>query len=829
MGLKNRTACSIVIRTISNESSNTEYMRIYFLFLICLLSSRIADAQIVTVTDKTNLQPISDVAIRCSNPAVSAMTNSNGQADIGLFKGADSLWFYRMGYSSKIFSFTRLSELNFIVTLSEHLYSLDEVVVSTSRFEEKRDGVAHQVQVMKSKEFVLLNQPTTGDVVQVSGAVLVQKSQLGGGSPIIRGFEANKILMVIDGVRMNNAIYRGGHLQNIITLDNSVLEKLEIVFGPGSVVYGSDALGGVLHFFTKDPLLSGEPGTIIKANAFTRYATASSEKTGHLDLNFGMTQFGSFTSVTISDFGDLVQGNNRNPFYGDWGKRTFYVERINNTDSVIVNNDVNLQKQSGYRQYDFMQKFLYKQNSYVSHTLNLQYSTSSDIPRYDRLTTISGIKPANAEWYYGPQKRLFSSYTLQLGNKNNFYDNARIIFGYQNIEESRHDRKFTKNIKSHRIENLDIITMNADFEKLSIPHKIRYGLEYTYNKVHSSANKEDIVLGTSALLDTRYPDGGSTMQSVAGYFTHSIEVNNQFIINDGIRISRVMLHSVFHNKTFFPFPFDDVTQDNTSINGNLGFVLKPGADWHWTLLGSTGFRAPNVDDLSKVFESVPGSVIVPNPNLKPEYTYNAEVGISKSFDHTITIGVTGFYTFYRNAITTRTGTFHGQDSILYSGQLSRVLMNVNALNAYIYGMNGFLSAEVTDNFFITGTINYTFGRINTDTTDYPLDHIPPVFGKTGFLLNLAKFSGECFFLYNWAKLPADYNLLGEDNHTYSADPVRGYMPGWLTVNVRTAYQIDEQVQIQLAVENIFDQNYRIFASNIGAPGRNIIVTLRGTF
>lgn len=805
-------------------------MKLYiYMLLLGIAYANLTFAQTVKISDNTNLQPLSNVLIYSKKPSISVVTNQNGQADVTAFKNADSIWISHVSYATKTVNYTQLTNANFKITLSEKQVSLDEVVVSASRFEEKMQDVAQPIQVIKAKELAFMNQQTTADVMQSSGNVLVQKSQLGGGSPIIRGFETNKVLMVVDGVRMNNAIYRGGHLQNIITLDNAMMDKVEIVFGPGSVVYGSDALGGVMHFYSKNPILSDSAGITLKANAFTRYASANDEGTGHVDVSIANKKFGSLSSFTYSNFGDLRQGNSRNPFYGDWGKRTFFVEQINGKDSVIQNKNVNNQKQSGYEQYDFLQKFLFKQNEKVSHTVNLQYSTSSDIPRYDRLTQVQNGKPRFAEWYYGPQQRLAASYTLNLKNNVGFYDNARIIAGYQYVEESRHDRKLNNTGKNNRTESLDIFTFNADFAKKLNKHEVRYGLESWYNDVTSKAKKENILTGEKTALDTRYPDGGSTMSSVAGYLTHTFEASKKFIINDGIRVNYVRLNAQFNDTTFFPFPFKEVTQSNTAINGNIGLIYMPGYDWRFSLVGSSGFRAPNVDDLSKVFESVAGSVVVPNPNLTPEYTYNIDFGISKTFNKTITIGATGFYTWYRDAITTQTGKFNGQDSIVFDGKLSQVTMNVNASKAYITGFSAYFNADINEHFSITNTLNFTYGRIETDSSDFPLDHIPPVFGKSSFNLKLNKFRGEFFVLYNGEKKSKDFNLLGEDNHTNSADPIKGYMPAWFTLNIRTAYQFNSYIQLQAALENILDQNYRVFASNIGAPGRNLVVTLRANF
>ncbi|HXK64481.1 MAG TPA: TonB-dependent receptor [Bacteroidales bacterium] len=784
--------------------------------------------QKIQVIDRSTLQPIAGASVFVVHDGqkIGVVTNQRGMADIsGIISSNLPVHITAIGYKEQAVSVEALEHTDYKVMLIERPYDLNEIVVSASRFEEKRANVPQQMMMIKQKDIKFLSQPTSAELLQSSGQVLVQKSQLGGGSPILRGFEANKVLLVVDGIRMNNAIYRGGHLQNIISIDNSMLEKVEVIYSPGSVVYGSDALGGVIHFHTLKPILAENGKTLTKTHAFTRYSTAYEEKTAHVDFNIGTRRFASLSSISVSDFGDLRQGDVRNPFYGDWGKRLFYVERIAGKDSIMTNENPNIQKGSAYTQYDFMQKFLFKQSEKVSHTLNLQFSTSSDINRYDRLTEVSGGKPKYAEWYYGPQKRLLAAYQLELG-KAQIWDRAKLIAGYQNIEESRHNRSFGKSKLSHRTEKLDVFTLNLDFDKQIAKQEIRYGLEGTYNDVNSEAFAENINTGEISRLDTRYPDGGSKIRTLAAYVTHTWEINPKFILSDGLRYSNIYLNAKFNDTTFFPFPFNEVTQKSSSLNGNLGLTYMPGKDWRFTLLGSTGFRAPNVDDLAKVFESVPGSVIVPNPDLKPEYIWNAELGISKLFMNCVNVELTGYYTLLKDLLTVEPSLFNGQDSILYDGVLSRVTTSVNADEGYIYGLSGTLIAQVTDNLIISSTLHYTYGRIKTDTVDYPLDHIPPIYGKTSFRLNLNKFKGEFYVMYNGWKRLEDYNVKGEDNLNYATE--KG-MPAWYTLNLRTSWQIDPRFEIQLALENILDQNYRVFASGISAPGRNFSVTLRGNF
>jgi hemoglobin/transferrin/lactoferrin receptor protein len=796
------------------------------LFGVCF-ASLFLHAQRIKIIDGLTENPIENVRVYLENEqVVLAESDVNGDMILPEIGEHQELIFKHPDYVVISSTLYNLKLSNYTQRLNENINSLEEVVISASRFEEKRKDVAQKIQVIGTKELQYMNQSSTADVLANSGNVFVQKSQLGGGSPIIRGFETNKVLLVVDGVRMNNAIYRGGHLQNVITLDNSMLDRVEVIFGPGSVVYGSDALGGVMSFRTKSAQFSATDALKITAGAYTRYMSAVNGYAAHGDVSIGSKRFAALTSITFNQFGDLRQGARRNPFYGSFGSRNWYVDQVNGVDVKVTNSDTNLQVGSGYNQIDLMQKFAFKQNQFVSHELNIQYSTSSNIDRYDRLTQTSGNNPKFAEWYYGPQKRLFSAYTYMNSNATRLSDHLRVIAAYQNIEESRMDRRFQKNLRNNRIEQVDVLSLNVDVFKRKGKHEFRYGLEGVLNTVNSKAFVEDIVADTTGSLDTRYPDGGSTYNSAALFGTHTVELSDKLILNDGIRFSMVNLQSNWNDKTFFPFPFNTVNQNFKAVNGNIGLIYMPRTDMRIVLTGSTGFRAPNVDDMTKVFESVPGKVVAPNPYLKPEFTYNGELSVSKTFLSQLTASVTGWYTSYTNALTVDKGTFNGMDSVLYDGDMSQVLTTVNKGKAFLYGVEAMVSGNLNRYFALVGSVNYTYGRIKTDTTDYPLDHIPPVYGKLSLISTVNKFKGEFFTQFSgWKKL-ADYNLIGEDNFAY-ATPLG--MPSWYTLNVRLGYQFTKDINLQVACENILDQNYRMFASNISAPGRNFVVTLRGNF
>ena len=733
------------------------------------------------------------------------------------------------GYDPLVYTWAEFKAL--LPTISMPRGEVEEDVVSiTDRFGEKRERVAGLVKNVTSKEVALMNPQTSADLLQQTGDVFVQKSQMGGGSPNLRGFEANKVLIVVDGVRLNNAIFRGGHLQNVIGIDANMLEKVEVLFGPGSVMYGSDALGGVMHFYTRNPKLAENGKTKVQGNAFTRYSSANNEKTGHVDLGLGWKRFGMLTSATFSDFGDLRSGRNHPSAYPDFGKRPFYADRINGRDTILPNDDIHVQRFSGYSQWDLFQKFyLQHEKIPLSHTLNLQFSNTTDVPRFDRLSeVVADTSLKYASWYYGPQKRLSAIYRASAGAFEGigFFTKASLSAAYQQLEESRHTRRFGRDSENHRFEQVRAYSFNLDFEKkFSARHSLDYGAELVFNQVASTARSENINTGELSALDTRYPDGGSAMRMSAIYIWDVWDiVPDVLTLNTGIRFNEVYLRSRFDDKTFFPFLEDQVEQQSIAPSGSVGISWRPTTKWRIRSVLASGFRAPNVDDVGKTFDSQPGTVIVPNPGLGPEYTYNADLGIFRQFGGGISIEATGFGTLFDNALVVRDFSFAGQDSILYDGVLSRVQANQNAKQAVIGGFNLGMRWDILKGLRLEQTLTYTKGR--DLGSDVPLDHIPPLFGRTMLRWEWKRLEAQVFALYNGWKRIEDYSPNGEDNQKFAtADG----MPAWYTLNFRGTIAITKNFKAQLGVENILDRHYRVFASGISAPGRNYMLNARFSF
>ncbi len=702
---------------------------------------------------------------------------------------------------------------------------LDEYIFSANKVEESKKSVAQQVLILDNKQITNANAQNTADLMAFTGNVFVQKSQAGGGSPVLRGFEASRVLLVVDGVRMNNAIYRAGHLQNILTIDNGMLDRAEILFGPSSTIYGSDALGGVMHFYTKKPVFATGGTKLYKSvNAYARYGSVNNEMTGHADFSIGGKKLASVTSITYSSFDDMRGGATQNPFYDtSYGERPFYVKRINGADTLVKNDDKYKQVYSGYSQYDILQKIAFRQNDHVTHGLNLQYSNSTDIPRYDRLTDPKGAGLNSAEWYYGPQTRMLAAYDMNINNDASFFQKIHTGVNYQNIEESRHNRNFGSSNLNHRIEKVNVIGLNIDAQRIAGKHNMRFGIDGQYNTVKSTANRENVTTGANTKLDTRYPDGDNSMTNAAIYGTHTMRINDKYSLTDGLRLGFVSLRSTFVDTSFYHFPYMSATQSNLVYSGSLGLIHTPTDKWKFSLLVSSGYKAPNVDDLAKIFESAPGTLIVPNKDLKPEKTLNTELGISKVFGKSTVWENALYYTQFFDAIVTDKFLYNGQDSVMYDGAKSGVFANQNKKTAYIYGFSSNIKSRLSKNFFLSFAFNYTYGRINTDSSAYPLDHIPPVMLRLQLTYTWQKLMADFFVNYNGKKDIKDYYLKGEDNEQYAT---KDGMPAWYTLNLRLSYKVHKLITLQAGVDNIMDIQYRAFASGINAPGRNIFGTVR---
>ena len=793
-------------------------LRISFIVSVLFLISSL-NAQQISVINASDRSPIEHVAVFNNSRESSAISDTMGLVELGIFKQSDTLNFQHPSYITVRIPMQKLEMMKF-VELERKKVMIDEFVISASKYRESKLIIPYMVDVLEESVLRESTGMTAAEILEETGNILVQKTQGGGGSPILRGFEANKILLVVDGVRLNNAIYRNGHLQNSITIDHSILERTEIIFGPSSIIYGSDALGGVIHYYTKDPQLAGERSSLVKAGAYAQYASANNGFTGHLDFSLGKRKWASLSSVTYKNLGEIRMGSRRDPGLRDWGKMMHYVDQLGGQDSTLNNPNPLVQKNTGYNQLDLLQKIRFTPSIYVDWILNLQYSTSSQIDRLDMLNDYKGENLKYAEYYYGPQNRLLASLKNVLKKDNILFTNMTNIIAFQRIDEDRFSRKFRVDEMLTQKEDVYVLSLNTDLLRVWGPnHRLNYGMELNYNQVGSEAYYENIINGEKTPTQTRYPEGGSQMWNASAYASYKWIIGESGVLNGGARYSRAGLSSEF---TAGILPYDQIQINNGAFTGSLGYICTPNEKWQFNTLLSSGFRNPNVDDFGKV-RAKDDYITVPNTSLSPEYSYNAELGISRLVEGYFKVELVAYYTYLKDAIVRTAYQINGVDSLLYDGDYYKISANYNASQGMIYGGSMRLTASLTRNISLNGTLNYTHGHNITDNV--PMGHVPPIFGRTSITYRRDRFFFDIYAVYQGWKHLEEFSPYDEDNE---GEAMEDGFPSWWTLNMKTGFTLWQNFDMMIAMENIFDAFYKPYASGISAPGRNLILTARFT-
>lgn len=779
------------------------------------------------VVDKSTRKPIELVTIQEKGTDRGAVTDKDGRAELKGFSEEGSLILRHPDYEPILIKFISIKKNGFIAELSVEASESDEAIASANKWEQRPEEIPQQIVQFKRKSIALAEPATMADLLGMNSQVFIQSNQQGGGNPMIRGYAGNGVLISIDGIRMNNAIFGSDNLQHINKLDPAGIEQAELMFGPASVAYGSDALGGVMNFRTKTPSFSDAEYLGISTGGFARYASASGGISGNYHIEFNLPNFASFTGVSYSRFGDLRTGSHRPDKFPDFGKRLEYIERQGNTDVIIQNDKPNFQRPSGYDQYHVLQKFRWRMGSFADFSYACHYSSSSDIHRYDRLTERDERtrQLRYAESYYGPQLWQMHAFTSNFTYPNTFFDRLKLTTAIQLMEESRHERIYTRDELNNQKEKVNILSVNADaLKSLGFSNELYYGLELVTNEVESTAYSKNIVTQEVLDISTKNPDGGSKYNTAAAYFSVKNSLGSRLTMSTGLRYTFTRLRAKFDNKTLNDFPFEEVRQNHGALTGNLGLVFQPGSGWKLGTLFSTGFRAPNINDVSSVYRSSPGNLIVPNAEAKPEYNYNFEYSIGRSIKDRFSFSFVNYYSFLRDALVQTPAIYNGQSQIFYDGVLSNVYKEQNIGKAYIWGMSLNGSWILPNGLSMSGAITFTEGE--DSITKEALTNVPPIFGELGMGMTQGKLSS--IFKVKFSGGIAFEDLAPSEQaktHLYTTD---GALP-WYTINIYNSYKFNDYYSLNFNLENLLDTHYRPYASAISAPGFNAVISFRASF
>lgn len=765
---------------------------------------------------------IEDAFVYSFDNSFSTISDIKGSFIIPDSLKSDTLFIQHPNYHTrKIFDIDNITNS---IVLKEKLINFEEVIISANKTKQLSKEVPNQTTLIDEQLITKAEAVTAADLLQSNGSAYVQKSQVGGGSPVLRGFEANKVLLVFDGLRMNNAIYRSGHLQNAISVDQNTLAATEVLYGPGSVIYGSDALGGIVHYITKKPNISSDSETDYQSNYLMRISTANNERTAHIDFIMSMKKWAIFNSITHSSFGNFTAGRNSINEYRNLSKQYYHFQRNDNIDAMVENIDSFKHYNSGYTQLNVMQKYVFRPSNKVKHSFKIYYNTSSNIGRQDRMNDLIRDELKFAQWEYGPQEWTLLHYQFEKEKINRKWaDNYKHSLAYQNLIEQRIVRRFNDFERRTRTEDIDVISYNFDLKKSFKNNLLSYGFDLHYNHLNSKSITENIQTNAIGSAITRYPNNGSSYLSSSFYSYYKINKSNKWNAHLGLRFNSNFAELNFKEDEAFNYD-TTITHQSNALTGVIGF------NKHFTnrstakLLLSSGYRAPNIDDLGKIFDTNDGSVVVPNGDLSPEYLYNGELSFSHKLSNKFKTELGYFHSYILNVIVRKDYHFNGQTSINYDGEQLNVEANQNSDLGRINGLFFAIKGQLTDNISLKG--NYTITEGIDLTNNEPLAHIPPHYATTGLDYHLEKSSHSLSVIYNGWKKIEDFGPGSTDKPEEAT--VDG-SPMWYIFNYQFSFELYENLKMNIRVDNLFDQAYKPFASGVPGIGRNFRVTLRSQF
>lgn len=687
-------------------------------------------------------------------------------------------------------------------------------VINPKRKPELNASNAKPIFTVNSRQLQSSLPTNSADAIGANGDAYIQKSQLGGGSPMMRGFAANRILLMVDGVRLNHALFRSGNLHNILMIDPYSIENVEISSGANSVLYGSDALGGVIHTQLISPNFDQRKKVGGKISSY--YFSPSNGQIIHGDLHLMKKRFFSLSSITRQKFNSLKMGANGPREY----QRDAYIRNVNNRDSIFENKNPNEQIGTAYQQINFLQKFAYKWSNQLSFHYGFYGAQTSEIPRYDRLILKNQDESlVNALWNYTPQKWFMNRLEIRSSNKNFLSDRINLIYAHQFNKEGRMIRKYKSNDQNVLSDGVHAHSVNFDVMKKIHHFRFYYGAEWVFNRVQSEGVGKDIYTGKERSIQSRYPNNSTWTSS--GLYTklkkHWIEKN--MFMDYGARVSLVASQASLGD-FFKQEELNNISQKNWNISQSLGWVKWYGKKYKFAFNLSSGFRAPNLDDLSKVFDSEPGKVIVPNTSLKPEKTYNADISWQANFVKKNQVFIGFFYTYLKDAMARANGQLNGSDSFLYLNVLSQIQRLENIESAAIYGARTKFRWILKREFVLHGQLSLIAGQ---QSNGQAVRHITPNFGQIALRKYFGKNRVELICLWN-GQLSNNQLAISEQSkpHIYALNSQgKPFFPSWTVFHFRSQYVVFRKHFFQLNFENILNQRYRTYSSGLVSPGRGV--------
>ncbi len=676
-----------------------------------------------------------------------------------------ALVFLTILFNFKSFTQGNLDRLNEIpaVQLSDSTNNLAGITVTSTRKNAANWSVPYSVSVVNKSQLDAFGFRSTPEALSGTAGVFVQKTNHGGGSPFIRGLTGNQTLILMDGIRLNNATYRYGPNQYLNTIDPSIISKIEVARGTGSVQYGSDALGGVVQLFTQSPEFI--KGKALHSTFRSRVTSQDMEYGGRAEMEYQSNKLAILGGYSGVKFGDLLGGDT-----------------------------TGRQNPSGYQQRAFDFKLKYQLAPGALLTVAHQWLRQKDVPLYHK------VKLENFKYYFfDPQQRQMSYAKLVFTGKNKLLDKISII---SSLQKSLERREYQKNGNTYQFTEEDRVnTWGNVLDIFSVIFKnwtANSGVEYYHDQVNSSKQQQSVISGQTLSLRGLYPNNASS-GNFSIYSLHHI-TKGKFDIESGLRYNSFTIR--IPDTVTSSLKLGDIRVNPSSLVSNVALLYHIGSLQNIYASFSTGYRAPNIDDLGSL-GLVDFRYEIPAYQLKPEKTYNTEIGYrinTKKIQTSLS-----FFYMHLNDLITRV-QLPGQQIGGYN-----VYTKENSQQSYVKGTELSFNYRISNSITFSNNISYAFGQ-NLSAKE-PMRRIPPLNGRV--LLSYQKekwnFNVEDLFA-------AKQNRLAKGDKDDNRIPAGG-TPGWNIVNIYGNYSLSK-LNFRIAFLNIFDKDYRTHGSGINGIGRS---------
>jgi len=652
--------------------------------------------------------------------------------------------------------------------------AIDEIQVTATRRNASVSEVSSALTLVEA-DAVNVEKLLT-DALSSGVGVYLQQTTPGQGAVIIRGVKGSAILHLVDGLRLNNAIFRSAPTQYFALVPPGAVERIEVIRGSPTSLYGSDAVGGVVQVVSRIPRFESEE-VEVRGNALVAFDSAELGQTYRATLDVGSRLFSSSLSAGYLKTGD---------------RRTGSGERVG---------------PSGYTSKSARLLFSATPDDDRSWLFDLQFLQQPVTPRVDELVAGFGqTMPSSSEFLFAPNERVFAhgGYSQSKGW---LALDWKVDLAWQRIVDDRIQRNYQAAERRHESNQSDLFATIISGTRQTAKGSWIVGGEYYYDRVHSSRSEENLTTGLRQALPPRFPDQ-STVDQAALFGNVSFRLSDHNSLSGGLRITSVAIR----------LPGTDVSPgtsiDVDELSGDLGWIFDIADEWQLFANIGRGFRAPNIFDMGSLGERPGNRFNIPNTDLSSEHVLHTDIGVRYRANR-LQFDLALYRLRYEDKITsvlTGSSTPDGRD----------IVQSTNAADATVHGVETGADLQLTENLSASLVLNYTWGEQDTSGAgDEPGDRIPPLAGSLRLKYDSLRHVG----FETWLRF-ADLQdrLSARDVRDVRIDP--NGTAGWGILGFSVYWDDGDAWQLVAGVDNILDKQYRVHGSGLDAAGRNVSVSIR---